>query len=318
MIKSLKSYLPLTIILFTFAFFAGCKKNDNVVNPNSNTNNNVTAPDVSSTTDAAYAVAANLAIDNGGAFEDMSDLLLSASTDGLKNEDSNGMPDFDNCHSGVAKSYDSTTGWWTVTVTRHRGNVNGKYYTNYERVYKYQFLDTAGMFQKYYITKKDTAVNANYEIVSADGILRTPKVSDRLVSLTAAWNAGGINSKQILLNTTSPYVRAVSDTMTRNNSKRTLNGTLSVNFIKITSPSSGSPKGGTLNWQGDISGTIDGTYHAVVTFQKGTVYSDSTIDKTIHIVFGPQIRVSETPLKADLTVNNTKYQIDLQTGEVTQ
>ena len=313
MMKYNRLFLPLYVIIFTFVLFTGCKKNDSVVNPNNN-NNNPTLPDISSTTDAAYVVAANIALNNGGAIEDMSDVLQTATKDGLSNEDFNGMTNFDNCHSGVVKSYDSTNGWWTVTVTRHRGNVNGKYYANYERIYKYQFLDTAGMFQKYYITNNDTAVNAKYEIVSANGILKTPKVSDRLTSLTAAWNANGINSKYVVLNTTSPYIRTVADTMTRNNSVRTLNGTLTVNFVNITSPRSASPRGGTLSWHKNITGTIDGTYHAVVTFQKGTTYRDSTIDKTIHIVFGKQ----PDGLVAEVGVNGNVYYVNVETGDVSR
>jgi hypothetical protein len=82
------------------------------------------------------AVAANLAMDNGGTIQDMADLVKTGTPAGLNNEDSRGMPDFDNCHSNVVKSYDTASGWWTVTVTRNNGNANGKYYANYQRVYK--------------------------------------------------------------------------------------------------------------------------------------------------------------------------------------
>ncbi len=311
--------MPVTIIFFTFIFFAGCKKNDNVVNTNPATNNTIIAPDVSATTDVANVVAAHIAMDNGGAVQDMADVVKTVRLEALNDENSNGMPDFGNSKSGVVKSYDSISGWWTATVTRIRGNVNGKYFTNYERVYKYQYLDSAGKFQKFFITNKDTAVSAKYQIVSGTGILKTPTVSDHLVSLTAAWDATGIDPKNITLNTTSPYMRVVSDTLTRNNSMRTLNGTLTVNFINIVSPRWDSPRGGTLNWHKNISGTIDGTYHAIVTFQKGATYSNTTIDKTFHIVFGTTPGVGEVSTsRAIVLIDNSKFIVDVQTGKVTQ
>jgi hypothetical protein len=307
MMKYLRLYLPMTVLFFTFIFIAGCKKNDNVVNTNNN--NTLTPADVSSTTDAAYAVAANLAIDNGGSMEEMSDVLNTATVDGIRGGDITGMLHFGNSHSDVTKSYDSLSGWWTITVARHRGTVNGLYYADYSRVYKFQYLNMNGSFQKFYISNMDTAVTANYQIVSGTGILNTPKVSHQLISLSAAWSVAGINTRTVTLNTTGPYVRAVSDTMTRNNSVRTLNGTLTLNFTNVVGP-----RGCPLNWHRAVSGTIDGTYHAVVTFQKGTTYKDSTIDKTIHIVFGKH----SNPQLAEVDVNNTVYYVDLETGDVTQ
>jgi len=307
MMKYMRLYLPLTVVLFTFMFFAGCKKNNDVVNPGNN--NNITTPDVSSTTDVAYAVAANLAVDNGGTIEDMSDVLNVATPDGIQSADMTGMLNFGNSHTGVTKSYDSLTGWWTVTVARQRGNVNGFYFANYSRVYKIQFLNQNGAFQKLYITNKDTAYVINHQIVSGIGILNTPKVSHQLTSLSAAWTVTGANLSKVTINTTAPYVRAVSDTMTRNNSVRTLNGTLTLNFINVVGP-----RGCPLNWHRDISGTVDGTYHAVVTFQKGSTYKDSTIDKTIHIVFGKQTNKQI----AEVDVSGIVYYVDVETGDITQ
>jgi hypothetical protein len=112
-------------------------------------------------------------------------------------------------------------------------------------------------------------------------------------------------------------MRVVSDTVTRNNSSRTLNGTLTVNFINVTSPRWDSPRGGTLNWHHNLSGTIDGTYHAVETFQKDSTVTDTTIDKTIHIVFGVPDSTG-VHSKAMIMVNNSKFLFNVQTGEVTQ
>jgi hypothetical protein len=301
--KYLRNLIPLSLIFFTFIFFAGCKNNDSMVN---NTNN-TPIPDISSTSDAAYAVAANVSIDNGGVFEEMSDVMNTATPAGIHDEDMTGMMNFGDSHTRVvSKIYDSTSGWWTVTITRHRGNINGRYYADYSRVYKHQFLNKDGQFQEFYITNNDTAYSIKHEIVSGTGILKTPNISYQLTALAGAWTVTGTNTSIVTLNTSTPYVRAVSDTMTRNNSIRTLNGTLTLNFINVVGPRLSG-----FNWHRKVSGTIDGTYHAVVTFQKGGTYTEKTIDKTIHIVLGDK-------QTAEVDVDNAKFNVDLETGDVSQ
>ena len=309
--KYLKTYLPLTIIFFTFVFFTGCKKNDAVVNSNTN---NLTTPDVSATTDAAYAVAENVALNSGGALDEVSDVMNIASSTGIQNDDMTGMMNFGDSHTRVvSRTYDSTSGWWTITISRHRGTVNGLYYADYTRVYKHQFLNKNGQFQEFYITNNDTAYSVKHEIVSGTGVLITPKLSHNLISLSGARTVTGTNTSTVTFNSTAPYIRSVVDTMTRNNSIRTLTGTLTLNFINVMGP-----RGHALNWHRDISGTIDGTYHAVVTFQKGATYTEKTIDKTIHIVFGKPIASHLLGQVAEIDVDGTKFIVDLETGEVTQ
>ena len=58
--KYIKAIFPFTLIFLTLILLSGCKKDDGV------TNGNTPSTDISATTDAAYAVAANVAIDNGG------------------------------------------------------------------------------------------------------------------------------------------------------------------------------------------------------------------------------------------------------------
>jgi hypothetical protein len=228
----IKSILVSSIFFLTIIFFAGCKSNDN-----SMVNSLQTQPDANATQDALYSVAANVAINNGGVLEDMSDVLQSASVTGIVNEDDDNMMNFGHNHTGVTKQYDSTTGWWTVTVTRHRGNMPGFYYADYSRVYQEQFLNKDGQFQKFYIVPNgssfDTAYTFNHKIVSGTGILITPKVNHQLTGLSGAWTITGTNTSVVTLNSTAPYVRSVSDTVTRGASVRTLNGTLTLNFIKL-------------------------------------------------------------------------------------
>jgi hypothetical protein len=308
--KYLKVSFPFAVIFFTIIFLSGCKKNDGVVN---STNNTSTVNDVAATTDAAYAVAANVSINNGGSLDEMSDVLNTATITGLQNEDMmSGMTNFGESHTKVvSKTYDSTSGWWTVILSKHRGNVSGFYYCDYSRVYKHQFLNKNNQPQEYYITNSDTAYSIKHQIVSGIGILKSPKQSHQLTALSGAFTVTGTNTNIVTLNSTSPYTRAVSDTMYRNNSVRTLNGTLVLNFANVVGP-----RGSGLKWHQKTSGTITGTYDAVVTFQKDTLYTEKTIHKTISITIMGSDPAHSNRQTAEIDVDNTKFFMDVDTGDI--
>ena len=304
-------WTPLAIVFSLIVFFVtGCKNNDNnmvsSINPQSQ-------PNAAATQDVLYSISANVAIDNSGVLEEMSDALQTASVSGIVNEDDNNMMNFGHNHKNVTKQYDSTSGWWTVTVTRLRGNMMGFYYADYSRVYQDQFLNKDGQFQKFYIAPNgstfDTAYTFNHKIVSGNGILKTPKVSHQLTGLSGAWTVIGTNTPIVTLNSTAPYVRSVSDTVSRNGAVRTLNGTLTLNFTNITGP-----RGSGLNWHRKTSGTITGTYHAVVTFQKGATYTETTIDRIIDITLGGQ--KIPVRIKGLSETNGTTFYIDAETGDI--
>jgi hypothetical protein len=302
-------WIPMLIVFSLTVFFVtGCKSNDT-----SMVNSSQPLSDANATQDALYSVAANVAIDNSGVLEEMSDVLQTASVTGLIDEDNNNMMNFGHSHKGVTKTYDSTTGWWTVTVTRHRGNMLGFYYADYSRVYQQQFLNKDGLFQKFYIVPNgstfDTAYTFNHKITSGIGILKTPKVSHQLTGLSGAWTVTRLNTSVVTLNSTEPYVRSVSDTVTRGGAVRTLNGTLTLNFTNIMGP-----RGGGLNWHLKTSGTITGTYHAVVTFPKGATYTEKTIDRIINITLGGQ--KIPVVIKGLSEATGTTFNIDAETGDI--
>ena len=302
-------WIPGLIVFSLMVFFyTGCRNNSSIV---SSSNSPQTA-DTSATQDALYSIAANVAIDNGGVLEEMSDVLQTASITGIDDVDDN-MMNFGNSHTSVTKQYDSTTGWWTITVTRNRGNINGLYYAIYSRIYQDQFLNKNGQFQKSFIVPDgssfDTAYTFNHKIVSGTGILKTPKVSHQLTGLSGEWTVTGTNTATVTLNTTAPYIRSVSDTVTRNGIVRTLNATLTLNFINIMGP-----RGSGLNWHRKASGTITGTYHAVETIQKGTTYTEKTIDRIIDITLGGQQIPVRIKGLADAT--GTTFDIDAETGDI--
>jgi hypothetical protein len=251
--KLMKWMSVLIVFSLMVIFVSGCKNNDNSM---VGAQNSQITPDANATLDALYSISANVAIDNSGVLEEMSDVLQTASLAGIVNEDDNNMLNFVNNHRDVTKQYDSTSGWWTISVTRHRGNMLGFYYADYSRVYQDQFLNKNGQFQKFYIVPDgstfDTAYTFNHKIVNGTGVLKTPKVSHILTGLSGAWTVTGTNTPTVTLNSSSSYVRTVSDTVTRNGAIRTLNGTLTLNFTNITGP-----RGSGLNWHRKTSGTID-------------------------------------------------------------
>ena len=309
--KYLSPVLSISVVFLTILFFSGCSKNNNPTAPS----NTTTQVNKIATQDVAYSVASNIAIDNGGMLEEMSDMLKSASIAGIENEDMYGMMNFGHFHSNVTKQYDSTSGWWTITITRQRGILDGFYYANSQRVFQQQFLNKDGQFQKFYITpngaSNDTAYTIKHLIVSGSGVLITPYDSHKLTSLSGAWTITDANKPIMTLNSTTPYMRTVSDTLMKRGGVRTLNGTLTLNFINVTGP-----RGSGLNWQTKLTGTITGTYHAVVTFSKDTVYTEKTIDRSINIVLGTQtlpVRIKGFNESAWTTFN-----INTETGDVSE
>lgn len=298
-----KFRLPLLIAIIAFAVvLSGCKKMESP---------NEAQVETAATQDAAASIAASLAINDGGALEQLSDMMASTTKDGLQNEVSTSLFGFRNASVNVEKIYDSLSGWWTVTVTRTKGDPTGLYHANYVRVYKHKFINKDGVFQKHYIVDlngvPDTAYTVNHEIVSGTGELVRPGVSRKLLNLSAGWTTTNANTPLVTVNTlaASPLTRAVSDTITRGDAVRTLNNNLTLNFVDVKGPRVRS-----LNWHRAISGTITGTYTATVTFLKGEVYREKLINRTISITLGGD--------KISLDVGGTKFLVDPETGELSQ
>lgn len=298
----LRALFPLLLVIPFFLMISGCKKGENPTE---------VQVEAAATQDAAASISASLAINDGGALEQMSDMMASATKEGLQNEVVNSLFGFRNGSVNVEKVYDSLTGWWTVTVTRTKGDPNGLYHANYVRVYKHRFLNKNGVFQKHYIVDlngtPDTAYSVNQEIVSGTGELVRPGVSRKLLTLSAGWTTTEANTSNVTVNTVpaSPLRRAVSDTITRGNAVRTLNNNLTLNFTNVKGP-----RIRTLNWHRAISGTITGTYTATVTFLKGEVYREKVINREINITLGGD--------KIQMNVGGTKFLLDPVTGELTQ
>jgi hypothetical protein len=269
----ISKYVVILFMVLSVGTYWGCQK-ENPVNPTSST----TVID-----DAAASVATAIGANNGGALDQIGDIATITSAVGLGNEAGAILNKYsaDSAFGAVTKSYDSTTGWWTLTLSRHRTGDFGS--AEFNRVYEYQFLDKDGGFQKYWLTGTDTAYSIHFIIASGSGELQTLHIAHHLVSLSGEWLVTGTNTHVITINTVTggDYHRVASDTITGENAVRTLNNTLTMKFIGVMVP-----RGGRLHLVSEVSGTITGTYHADITFSSGSLYVEKTIDKTFTITLG--------------------------------
>jgi len=280
-------------ILISASLIGGCKKSDNTVT------SPTTTEDPTATSDAATSLGGAMAINNGGALDQVQDLLNTPTAGGIL---SKSIPSEQNGIQTVTTSYDSLTGWWTTNIDRTRQGVT--WYSHYTRVYMHQFLDKNGAFQKKYITAGDTAYSVNHHIVSGTGVFNNLWLSHKLNSLSCVWAATQTNTDTVTINTSSPYTRSAVDTVTgAAGGVRTLDHTITLNFINVKGP-----RGSGLDWYLKTSGTITGHYHANVTFTKGTKYSESTIDRDFTITLGGST--------IKIVIGGTTFHSDALTGAI--
>jgi hypothetical protein len=207
---------------------AGCEKND----PASSNENSPIA-----TEDAAESIASAVGSDNGGAMDQLADVAELASISGLHGQDGAVLGKLNEA-ADIDTSYDPGTGTWTVVISRERGNPDEPYYAAFSRTYMYQFLNKDGDPQKYWLVRNggqvDTAYTIKFNIVEGTGTHHTPHLSQQLKDLSGSFTATGTNTPLITVNGT--YSRSAADTISTRNAVRTLDYTLSLNFIDIKIP----------------------------------------------------------------------------------
>ncbi len=274
-IRITKSLAAAGIILVVV--MTGCKKD----------NNPVEAPNTILLNDAAESIAGAMGDENGGTTDNLADAFMLAQNNGSIN----GIEPL--AEGGIEivntpiRNYDSTTGFWTVSIDRSRqGN---QVSASFSRVYKYQYLKN-GIFQKNYITGSDTATTMKFEIVSGTGYFKNPRVSHRLLSLSGSWIATNINKDTITVNSVTAYKRSAVDSITTRNALRALSHELTLNLTDVKGPRfknvflATDPK--RALFANAISGTATGTYKATISVQRGSLYNERTVDKSFTITFG--------------------------------
>ena len=281
--RSLNLFLAMALLML--AFFSSCSKED-ATNPID------TPVELSANEDAAESLAGAVSQDNGGVADQMNDLIDVAQTGGFDAMSKTG---------NVDAEYDSVAGLWNVTVIRERGLPTGTHYRYFERVYQVQFLNARGAAQKRWLWEGDTARTINFDIVSGQGIARTPRVSHSLKALNGSFVATDVHEDIITVN--GSYHREAEDTVKTRNAERTLDHTLDLTLTDIKGP-----RGIRRDRSQVVSGTVTGTYHAFITWIRGDAYREAEINKDISVTFGNN--------EARIDVDGQTYTSDVTTGEL--
>ncbi|MDB5032961.1 MAG: hypothetical protein JWQ98_202 [Chlorobi bacterium] len=264
-----------TIITASVMMMTGCQK-DNPVDTDTSS---------IATEDAARSVAGTVGQDNGGALDQASDVADLAGAQGL----SGGADLLVDKYGKLAlattidTTYDPSTGKWTLSLARTRGTVGGTFYAAITRTYVFQFLNAGGQPQKYWrvigTNGIDTARSIRFDITGGTGEHHAVGFSQKLNSVHGSWVVTGTNTDTITINGT--YSRSAVDTITTRNAVRTLDHTINLALTNVTGPRSS--RG---NMAARTGGTITGTYSAVATFSRGSLYSDKTINRDFTITLG--------------------------------
>jgi len=283
---------------------AGCNKKDNPVD---------TKLEAAATQDAAESIASGVGIDNGGALDQVGDVLDISTSASLQSESQTILLKYGGPQAAsVQKTYDSITGWWTLTLDRQRGLASGYYYAEIHRAYQYQFLNSKGAFQKFWRVDNsngtvDTAYTMNHKIITGTGRHQTRRLAQNLISLSGEWQAMGTNTGTVTINTVNntPYTRHGIDTVKTLSATRTMDHTLKLTFTNVKGP-----RGSRFEVAQKTSGTITGHYEATVSFTRGELYKTRTVTRDFTITLGGGNG------RAAIVVDNTTYTADIQTGEL--
>ncbi|HPG38915.1 MAG TPA: hypothetical protein PLP19_08670 [bacterium] len=279
--------LVLPILITSFILLFNCSK-DSTVQPE-------TAPaGYNENNDIAESIASDIGEDNGGLTDQIADLFAMTGSASL-GKNSTSLVD------SKESVYDSTSGSWTITVTRERGNPNGTNYAHIMRVYNVQFLNDAGLAQQFWLTDGDTASTIKFKIVEGEGRHKTLRLSQELKYLEGDFTATGTNTDIVTVNGT--YKRAAVDTITTMRLTR-----IHDHSIDLTITDLKGPRGSRNDLSQKISGSITGTHNAHVTFISDNSYRERTITRDINIVIENG--------NANININKQVYSGDLGSGEL--
>jgi hypothetical protein len=265
-----------TIVVIGMFFIAGCKDDDPL-----------TAADSSALfEDAAETIATAMGDESGGAVDSYADIMNVAGGGSF----SVTLAKTSGTEIVTAGNpvYDSVSGWWTVTVDRSRSNMMTS--ASIQREYRFQFQKN-GVVQKFRITGADTATTMKFRIVSGSGYFSGPRVKHHLTDLKGAWTVTDLNRDTVTLNSDTVYVRSGVDSIITRNMLRTFTHTLNITkMTDVRGPRFRFGRDNYTQWRNNfskaVSGTVEGTFKATITFQNGDLYRERSIDRTFVVTFG--------------------------------
>ncbi len=238
--------------------------------------------------DVATAVAGAVAEDGGGAADQINDAASLASPGGLQPSVAlMGAGYGIDGGAAIDTTYDAVTGWWTAKISRTRLAVGGAYASFVYREYQYQFLNANGLPQRRYIVNGDTARTITFKILRGVGYHRTPRRTHRLDSLSGNWVVTNAHLATVTISgSTDTYFRHGIDTLVTREATRTHDNTLRITNLQVTRTR---PTPGTTP---TVTGTMSGTYQATITFLRGEVYRERSVNRDFTVTYtGDETRV---------------------------
>ena len=255
------------VLLTTFSM--GCGSGEKGTGDDTDTVDN--SPTVDE--DVATLLAAGLAAENGGATDQLVDIVSLAGSDGLRA--THLVAD----DGGVVGSptYNPLSGTWHWSFVREYSSANGLYFARVERTYEWRFLKRNGRPQATYIFANDTAYTIELTIVSGAGRHFMPLISQTLDSLAGHLVATGTNTDDISV--TGTWFRAALDTVRTRYAVRTIEHAteLTITDMRCQRDSTAQP------WQ-SVSGTISGVFSADISFASGDAYAEDTVSREFNII----------------------------------
>jgi hypothetical protein len=251
--------------------------------------------------DAAETISAALAIHPSGALDQLNDLCEILDVSDTSKVETYFTQKYASRSVTVNKTYDEFTGYWTITVEKVRGDSLSIPFAHSKRIYKMQFLNANGAFQRHYITELDTARTVHFDIKHGEGTFKTRRITQELDSLSGSWIVTNAHKPMVTINGT--YYKEATDTIRGWSRVRTSDHELELTFTNIVAP-----RGYSTSFYHAVSGTITGTFDALVTFISGTAYSETTIHRDINITLGSGRGIINTGTK--------QFTADLYLGEL--
>lgn len=259
--------------------------------------------------DAAYSISGAVGDQSGGATESFGD-LLTLQSQGTLNEVSPSADGGFEKTSADSGTYDQSTGWWTVSISK---SFSGSRVTSsITRTYQYRFWKNDAEHQPFYVTNGDTAVTMEFKILSGTGSFETQRVSHHLSQIQGAWLATHINTDTVTITLEENYIRKAVDTVTTPRATRIFDHTLTLTSVNVTTlrfkPTVLHPFSQWRDHLADaVSGTISGQITATTTIIKGTNDHVKSIDKQFTITVGGG--------EGSISMNGAKYDCNLKYGD---
>jgi hypothetical protein len=250
--------------------------------------------------DAAATIAADLSSDQGGLLDQLGDAVLFAGGfDPALKFDREPPADCEGLRDAV---YDSASGTWTITIDRERGDPEGVPYHAFSSVFTVRFLDADGDAQMHYLSEDSVAASTiEYAILEGTGVHRTRRGERELLSLVASFVITDADSEFVTVNGT--YARSAAANHVNPRFERTHESTLQLELIDVVAP-----RGAGRDLAQAVSGTVTGTYDALITVTRGDDYLEREIHREFTITLGDG--------ECLMDMNHHRYRARLHDGEL--